>query len=89
MTITEPGVHYDMDADTYHADPVPSGSLSVTRAKTLLTEAGPAKFRHRADHGQPPKAEFDMGHEGLPVGLRVWMVTGGPPCRRGRTRGPR
>ena len=62
MTITEPGVHYDMDADTYHADPVPSGSLSVTRAKTLLTEAGPAKFRHRADHGQPHKAEYDLGH---------------------------
>lgn len=59
--ITEPGL-YDLPADVYHADPVPGGSLSATRAKLLLDEGGPAKFRHRADHGQPPKTEFDFGH---------------------------
>lgn len=60
--ITEPGLYYDMPVDVYHADPVPGGSLSATRAKLLLDEGGPAKFRHRADRGQEPRAEFDMGH---------------------------
>lgn len=61
MRITEPGL-YDLTADVYHSDPVAGGSLSPTRAKVLLDEAGPAKYRYRADHGQPPKAEFDLGH---------------------------
>lgn len=60
--VTLPGLHRDMTAATYHADPVPGGSLSVTRAKTLLTEGGPAKYRHLADHRQPPRDSFDFGH---------------------------
>lgn len=57
--ITSPGIHRDMPADTYHAQ---SGYLSATRAKILLTEGGPAKYRYRIDHGQPPSPAFDFGH---------------------------
>ena len=57
--ITEPGL-YDMATADYFGDPVPSGSLSVTRAKTLLSEAGPAKFRHREQHPEH-RATFDLG----------------------------
>lgn len=59
--ITTPGV-YDLPAAVYHADPVPAGSLSTTRAKLLLDEAGPAKFRHRQLTGQQEhKQAFDLG----------------------------
>lgn len=46
MTITEPGFVYGMPDTTYHADPVPTGSLSSTLAR-LLTEHVPAKARER------------------------------------------
>ena len=36
MTITEPGIVTDLDERTYHADPVPESSLSVSGAKTIL-----------------------------------------------------
>ena len=42
MTITEPGLVYDMDDETYHADPIEGGSLSSTFAR-LLTNHVPAK----------------------------------------------
>lgn len=41
-TIAEPGLIYGMDDETYHADPVPGGSLSSTFAR-LLTDNVPAK----------------------------------------------
>lgn len=62
MTTITPGLYHDMSTETYHADPVPGGSLSATRAKLLLTEGGPAKYRYRIDHGQEPTASFDLGH---------------------------
>jgi hypothetical protein len=40
--ITKPGLVYGMDDETYHADPVPGGSLSSTFAR-LLTNHVPAK----------------------------------------------
>lgn len=60
--MAEPGLHYDMPAATYHADPTPGGaSLSTTRAKTLLLEAGPAKYRHLARNPETKK-EYDEGN---------------------------
>lgn len=59
--ITEPGLYPDMPDDTYHGDPVPGGSLSVSGAKKLLTTC-PAKFAYEREHGRAPKAEFDFGH---------------------------
>lgn len=57
--ITEPGL-YDLPAAVYHSDPVPAGSLSQTRAKTLLREAGPARFKHIETHPEHRPA-FDLG----------------------------
>ena len=60
MKITEPGI-YDMPAATYHADPVPEGSLSQSRAKALLEEGGPARF-HAAETGpRQEKRVWDVG----------------------------
>lgn len=59
LVITEPGV-YDMPVETYHADPVPGGSLSSTGARKLLD--CPAKYRWWADNPQPHKRAFDLGH---------------------------
>ncbi|OII64621.1 hypothetical protein BJP40_19990 [Streptomyces sp. CC53] len=52
-----PGIHYDLPAETYHADP---GSLSSTGARRLLASC-PAVFRYEQDHPQPHKAAFDLG----------------------------
>lgn len=60
MTITIPGV-YDLPADEYHADPVPDGSLSPTRAKVLLEDAGPARFRFQQDSPRRHSSAFDWG----------------------------
>lgn len=59
--VTEPGV-YDLDIDTYHADPVPAGSLSASGARLLLPPSTPAHYRHERDHGRAPKREWDLGH---------------------------
>jgi hypothetical protein len=59
LAITEPGV-YDLPFLAYLADPVAGGSLSSTGARRLLD--CPAKYRWQADHPQPPKREFDLGH---------------------------
>lgn len=48
-TIDKPGV-YEMDADAYHADPVPGGSLSSSEARRLLPPSCPALFRHYKDN---------------------------------------
>lgn len=60
--ITEPGIYPDLDADQYHADPTPHGSLSSTWARKLMEPAGPAKFRHQQDNPQPVKKVFEFGH---------------------------
>jgi hypothetical protein len=59
-TVTKPGVYPWMPDATYHADPVPGGSLSASGAKTLLK--APAKFAYEREHGRPDKREFDVGH---------------------------
>lgn len=61
MEITEPGV-YDLSEEDYHGDPVPGGSLSASGSKKLLPPSCPAKFRYWADHGQPTKPAFELGH---------------------------
>lgn len=75
--ITTPGV-YDLPAHTYHADPVPGGSLSASAARKLLPPSCPARFRYWVDFGQEPKAEFDFGHaahaEALGVGEPIHVI---------------
>lgn len=55
-----PGV-YDIDEATYHADPVPGGSLSSTGARKLLPPGCPAQFKHELDHGQQPRRHLELG----------------------------
>lgn len=55
MTVTEPGLVYGMNDDTYHADPIEGGSLSSTFAR-LLTDHIPAKADARRRNRQPTKA---------------------------------
>lgn len=62
ITITEPGVYYDLPAADYHRDPTASGSVSSTGARRLLPPSCPAKFRWEADNGRPEKRHFDLGH---------------------------
>ncbi|GAA4626715.1 hypothetical protein GCM10023196_036080 [Actinoallomurus vinaceus] len=59
-SIAEAGV-YDIDADTYHADPVPGGSLSSSGARKLLPPSCPAKFAYEREHGGERRSEFDIG----------------------------
>lgn len=51
----KPELIYDMDDETYHADPVPGGSLSSTFAR-LLTRHVPAKAFERMSNRKPTKA---------------------------------
>jgi hypothetical protein len=55
LKITEPGLIYGMSDETYHADPVPGGSLSSTFAR-LLTEHVPAKADAIRRNRKPTKA---------------------------------
>lgn len=57
--ITEPGLVFDMDDETYHADPVPGGSLSSSLARRL-TEHVPAKA-FAAHHNRKPTASMNLG----------------------------
>lgn len=57
MNITEPGF-YNLAAADYHADPIEGGSLSQSRAKVLLDEAGPARFK--ANHREQ-KTAWNIG----------------------------
>jgi hypothetical protein len=59
MKITEPGLVFDMDDETYHSDPVPGGSLSSSLARRL-TEYVPAKAiaTHR---DRKPTAAMNLG----------------------------
>jgi hypothetical protein len=60
FAITVPGV-YDMPAETYHADPVPGGSLSSTGARKLLPPSCPARFKYDRDNPPESTATFDAG----------------------------
>jgi hypothetical protein len=59
--VTVPGV-YQVDADTYHADPVAGGSLSSSGARKLLPPHCPARYRWERDNPPPPRPHFDIGH---------------------------
>jgi hypothetical protein len=50
-----------MPAETYHADPVPWGSLSSSGARKLLPPSCPALYRWEQDHGQATKRVFELG----------------------------
>jgi hypothetical protein len=54
----EPGL-YDIDAELYHSDPIPGGSLSSTGARRLAD--CPARFKYFLDHPEPYKPEFEFG----------------------------
>lgn len=60
VEITEPGL-YAMDAETYHGDPVPAGSLSSSGARRLLPPGCPALFAYEREHGGARRPEFDFG----------------------------
>lgn len=74
-TITKPGIYPGIPDEEYHADPVPSGSLSSTGARQLLDS--PALFRYRQQHRQISKP-FDVGHavhaKVLGVGMKVVTI---------------
>lgn len=59
MSITEPGLVFDMSDETYHGDPVPGGSLSSSLARRL-TDHVPAKAIavHR---NRKPTASMNLG----------------------------
>lgn len=58
-TITEPGLYYDLSDETYHGDPVPTGSLSSSLARRL-TEYVPAKAL-AAHRDRKPTASMNLG----------------------------
>ncbi len=60
-TTFRPGVYDGMPEATYHADPVPGGSLSSSGARKLLPPSCPAKFRWEADNPPAPKDHLELG----------------------------
>lgn len=60
LEVREPGV-YELDHATYHADPVPGGSLSSSGARLLLPPSCPARYRWEADHPSPPSDAMERG----------------------------
>lgn len=60
--ITKPGVYDGIDAEEYHADPVPAGSLSHSGAVRLLEPSCPALFHYERTHGRPNRKTFELGH---------------------------
>jgi hypothetical protein len=63
VEITSAGV-YDIQADLYHRDPVPGGSLSSSGARDLLPPSCPARYRYDRDHPEEreTKPAWDEGH---------------------------
>jgi hypothetical protein len=55
-----PGI-YDIDEATYHADPVPGGSLSSSGARKLLPPSCPAKFLYERQNPPQPSEALDLG----------------------------
>ncbi len=60
LELAKPGVYDAIPEDSYHADPVPGGSLSSTGARKLI-QTCPAEFWHWKNNRQPPKKELDFG----------------------------
>ena len=59
MSITKPGLVFDMSDEDYHSDPVEGGSLSSSLARRL-TEHVPAKA-FAAHHGRKPTTSMNLG----------------------------
>lgn len=60
--VRTPGLVDGMPAEVYHADPVPSWSLSSTGARDIWPQPGaPAKYLHLRDNPRPPKAAWTLG----------------------------
>lgn len=80
MKITEPGLVFDMDDETYHGDPVEGGSLSSSLARRL-TEHVPAKA-FAWHHNRKPTASMNLGKAahlhalGAGPELIVWLYDG-------------
>lgn len=80
MSITEPGLVFDMDDETYHADPIEGGSLSSSLARRL-TEYVPAKAI-AAHVNRKPTASMNLGKAahlhalGAGLELIVWQHDG-------------
>jgi hypothetical protein len=78
--VIEPGVYPDLDAELYHADPVPGGSLSCSGAKKLLPPSCPAIFDYERKNPPASKAVFDEGHAAhqavLGVGPEIVVIPG-------------
>lgn len=55
----EPGL-YDIDAELYHSDPIPGGSLSSSGARKLVKDC-PAKFKYWLENHEPPKKDLEFG----------------------------
>lgn len=51
----------NLDEDLYHADPVPSGSLSQSGARYLLPPYTPAHFDHYRRHPRPASRSQELG----------------------------
>lgn len=80
--ITEPGV-YTLDDATYHADPIPGGSLSSTGMKRVLES--PARFKWEQTH-RVEKVAFDVGHAVHALVLGIGMEVVGVEADSWRTK---
>lgn len=80
--VTEPGIYDDMDEATYHGDPVPGGSLSVSGAKKLLDPSCPAIFDHERRYPKAPTRALNLGTAAhtrvLGTGRPLTVVQGAP-----------
>lgn len=75
--VDAPGVYSDIPDTIYHADPVPSGSLSVSGAKLLLPPNCPALYDYQRKNPPKPKPEYTFGHAAhkLVLGVGAKIVT--------------
>lgn len=55
------GLHLDMPADAYYADPVPDWSLSASGAGLLLAPSCPARYLHDRNHPRTQTADQEEG----------------------------
>lgn len=89
IEVTKPGIYPDMPPETYHADPVPGGSLSSGGARRLLPPSCPAKFKHWLDNGDEANRACEFGNaahlEALGIGTPVAVID----CPDFRTRDAR
>lgn len=61
VVITDPGAYDHLDEETYHRDPVPTGSLSSSGARKLLAPYTPAHFHYQRTHPEPAGKARELG----------------------------